>query len=116
MIAHVALYRFRVGTPEENVARFFAALREATGEADLSRRFVCRPHISLPADEEVPDSVYSFVAIWEFDSLDELDEFSRHPAIAHFEKRWAQAMVRDLAIANYVLPNRDTEEAAHADA
>jgi hypothetical protein len=116
MIAHVALYRFRVGTPEADVERFFAALREATGKAGLSGRFVYGPHIPLPADEEVPDSVYSFAATWVFHSLDELDEFSRCAAITHFEKRWARPMVRDLAIANYVLPDCGTEEVVHADA
>lgn len=101
MITHVALYRFKNDAPSGSAADFATAVRELTNEVGLSSNFSCGPHVPLPADAAVAESVYSFTAVWGFDTVERLDEFSRHPSISRFEREWVRPLVSDLAIANY---------------
>ena len=105
MITHVALYRFKPDLSEGSVDGFASALCGLTEETALSSHFAYGPHVPLPADKEVAKSVYSFAAVWEFDRIEAMDEFSRHPAVAEFERRWVRPLLSELAIANYEHPH-----------
>ena len=56
--------------------------------------------VALPADDEVPHAVWSYSATWAFETIDDLDAFSRHPSIHRFVHEWVKPLGLEIAFAN----------------
>ena len=101
MIRHIALYRFRPEALPGQRTAFARELVAASAATGLVSHLGCGEHLTLPADVGVPESVHSFAAAWDFEDLDSLDAFSRHPAMQRFVAEHAAPIVIGLALANY---------------
>lgn len=108
MIIHAALYRFRAGASGEQIEACTRALKTSTEQTKLAAWYVSGRHIALPADEAVRDMVYDFAALWGFADQQALDDFSRHPALAHCVATFIRPILEKLAIANF----NETSEAS----
>jgi hypothetical protein len=112
MITHVALYSFRSSASKEQIEQFMRELAICSNKTGLVSRYSGGLHLSLPADEAIRNMVYDYAAIWEFASLEELEEFSRHPIMATCVATYVQPVVERLAITNFVEAN-EREEKEH---
>ncbi|WP_067474300.1 Dabb family protein [Dietzia timorensis] len=100
MISHFVLYKY---PPTMNVAQqdaFREQLADATKKTRIVQRFSVGEHVALPADDAARDSMYSVVARWDFSELDDLREFSEHPAMRELVDGWVRRLGIGVAFAN----------------
>lgn len=99
MIAHVILWQPRPGLSADQRQRVLAALTTAVTGAPSVRscRVGRRVKHGLPGYEQVMMQDFEFAAIIEFDDLDGLREYLRHPAHESIGEQFTSAAAAALA-------------------
>ena len=99
MIAHVVLFEPRGEFDDATRDAFVDAISRAAREIASIRRFRIGPRImhGLPGYEQSMTTQYGYAALVEFDSVDGLTEYLRHPAHAALGEFFTTAAARALA-------------------
>ena len=99
MIAHVILWQPRAGSTAEQRHEVLAALTAAVKAAPSVRscRIGRRVKHGLPGYEQAMAQDFEFAAIIEFDSVDGLRQYLRHPAHESIGEQFTSAAAAALA-------------------
>lgn len=100
MITHFVLYKYPSTMNAEQQNAFRKQLVDATERTKVVQRLHIGEHIALPADDAARDSMYSVVARWDFAKLEDLREFSVHPAMHELVDGWVRRLGIGVAFAN----------------
>lgn len=108
MIAHVVLFEPKPDLSERDRVALIEGLRALTRDVPVVRRLRVGRRIrhGLPGYEQMMRDDYSFAVILEFDSIDDLRSYLRHPAhqnVGHyFISLSARALAYDYELADDV--------------
>lgn len=80
MIRHICMFKLKDENKSENIATALEML-EIMKEIPLIKRFEV-----VTNDEEAPDSNYELSLIFDFDSIEDLNEYQKHPEHVKFGK------------------------------
>ena len=99
MIAHVVLFSPKPDLSAEDHAGLLQALVAAAGEIPSIRRFRVGRRVKhgLPGYEQMMRDEYEFAAIVEFDDVDGLTTYLRHPSHTLIGRHFAASASRSLA-------------------
>jgi hypothetical protein len=99
MIAHVILWQPRTDLTADARRAVLAALTAAVQAAPTVRscRIGRRVKHGLPGYEEAMSQEFDYLAIIEFDDIDRLREYLRHPAHEHIGAQFTSAAAAALA-------------------
>ena len=99
MIAHVILWQPRTGLTSDERRNVLVALAAAVQNAPTVRscRIGRRVKHGLPGYEQMMSDDFGFVAIIEFDNIDGLREYLRHPAHQSIGEQFTSAASAALA-------------------
>ena len=99
MIAHIVLFEPRPDLSDADRRQLLNALRDAAREIPSVRRLRFGPRVKhgLPGYEQMMREEYSFAAVIEFETLDDLRAYLAHPAHARIGRHFAESSVRALA-------------------
>ncbi len=99
MIAHIVLFEPRGDFDDATRDAFVDRIARAAREIPAIRRFRIGPRIThgLPGYEQAMSVHYGYAAVIEFDNLDGLAEYLRHPAHAALGQFFTTAAARSLA-------------------
>ena len=108
MIAHVILWQPRADLTSEQRQRVLTALTAAVKGAPSVRacRVGRRVKHGLPGYEQAMSQDFAFAAIIEFDNVDDLREYLRHPAHESIGEQFTSAAAAALAY-DYEIVNLD---------
>lgn len=112
MIVHIVLFEPRPDLSEETRQRVFADLRASAETIPSVRRFRIgrRVRHGLPGYEQAMTDEYTFAIVAEFDDLNGLKTYLRHPSHDTLGHHFSQSALRALAY-DFVM-----SDAAHPDA
>lgn len=99
MIAHVVLFSPKPDLPDEDRKALLNALVEAAGGIPSIRRFRVGKRVKhgLPGYEQMMRDDYEFAAVIEFDDMDGLTAYLRHPSHAVIGRHFTSSAARSLA-------------------
>lgn len=80
MIAHVVLFRPKIGLADADRARLLDALRDAHTQIRQIRRFVVGTRMLIGKPYEAAARDFPFFVLLEFDSREDLGAYLTHPA------------------------------------
>lgn len=99
MIAHVVLFEPKPGLTEQERQDLIDGLRRAARDVAAVRRLRVGRRIrhGVPGYEQAMRDDYSFAAIIEFDTVEDLRAYLAHPAHAIVGRHFSESSVRALA-------------------
>ena len=99
MIAHLVLFEPRSDLTDADLHNLLEGLREAARDIPSVRqlRVGRRIHHGLPGYEQAMREDYSFAAVIEFDTVDDLRSYLAHPAHERVGRHFSESSVRALA-------------------
>jgi hypothetical protein len=99
VIAHIVLFEPRPDLSDAERQQLLNGLRAAAREIPSVRRlrFGTRVKHGLPGYEQMMRDEYTFAAVIEFETLDDLRAYLAHPAHARLGRHFAESSVRALA-------------------
>ncbi len=104
MIAHVVLFEPRADFTDDDRQSLINGLRDAARDISAVRRLRVGRRIrhGVPGYEQLMRDEYSFAAIVEFDTVEDLRAYLAHPAHERVGRHFMESSVRALAY-DYVL-------------
>jgi hypothetical protein len=106
VIAHIVLFQPRADLSESDKRRVVAALTDAAQGAPMVKRCRVGKRVlhRLPGYEQAMSTNYEYAAIFEFDDLEGLRAYLRHPAHhaigGHFTSAASAALAYDYELAD----------------
>jgi hypothetical protein len=99
VIAHIVLFEPRPDLTETDRRHLLDGLRAAAREIPAVRRLRFGPRVwhGLPGYEQMMRDAYSFAAVIEFETLEDLRAYLAHPAHARIGRHFMESSVRALA-------------------
>ena len=115
MIVHVVLFEPRPDLSDQTRQGIFADLRASAETIPSARRFRIGRRIrhGLPGYEQGMTDNYSYALVIEFDDVEGLTDYLRHPAHESLGRHFSQSAVRALAYDYAMSDATDPGAAAH---